>query len=128
MLCKLVLLSSKDRIARIRNTQSISIKTAPHSTRSCYGSSRRLFGSKSAPKLQGMITVDDLRHLASSKQVDTVAMAFTDHLGRQMGKRCDIDFFLEEAIAGSYACDYLLTVDMDSNVLPGFKYSNWYVF
>ena len=54
-------------------------------------------------------------------------MAFTDHMGQQMGKHFDVDFFLEEAVSGSYDCGYLLTVDMDSNIIPRFSYSNRYV-
>jgi glutamine synthetase len=72
-----------------------------------------------------MLTVDQLRSLANDKQIETVYMTFTDHIGRQMGKRYDVDYFLEDGIAGSYACEYLLTVDTDFNILPGFSYTNW---
>ena len=65
--------------------------------------------------------------MAADRQIDTVYMAFTDHMGRQMGKRFDSDFFLQDGVSGSYACDYLLTVDMDFNIIPGFSYSNWFV-
>jgi glutamine synthetase len=73
-----------------------------------------------------MLTMDQLRKLAIEKQIETVCMTFTDHMGRQMGKRYDIDFFLETGESGSHSCEYLLTVDMDFNIIPGFSYTNWY--
>ena len=27
---------------------------------------------------------------------------------------------------GSHACDYLLTIDTEQNILPGFKFTNWF--
>lgn len=81
----------------------------------------------SGPQVPGMLTLEKLKELAREKHIDTVYMAFTDHMGRQMGKRFDVDFFLEDGVSGSYACDYLLTVDMDFNIIPGFSYSNWCV-
>jgi glutamine synthetase len=75
-----------------------------------------------------MLTLDELKALAAQDKIDTVYMAFSDHMGRQMGKRYDVDFFLESGVHGSHACEYLMTVDMDFNIIPGFAYTNWFVY
>ncbi len=72
------------------------------------------------------MTPDELRPLVESEEIDTVVVAFTDHYGRLMGKRFDARFFLDEALrAGTHACDYLLTVDMEMTPVPGYDYANW---
>ena len=76
--------------------------------------------------LPGMLTLDALRELVERSEIDTVAMMFTDLYGRQMGKRMDAGFFLEHsASAGTHACDYLLTVDMNMEPVPGYDLSSW---
>ncbi len=43
-----------------------------------------------------------------------------------MGKRVTGHYFLDHVIDGSVeACNYLLTVDVDMNVLPGYEYATW---
>ena len=74
-----------------------------------------------------MLTLDELKALAAQEKINTVYMAFSDHMGRQMGKRYDVDFFLESGVHGSHACEYLMTVDMDFNIIPGFAFTNWCV-
>ena len=75
---------------------------------------------------RGMLTVEDLGGLVSAGAVDTVQMVFPDLYGRLMGKRFDAGFFLAEVLAGGgHACDYLLTVDMDMNPVPGYRFANW---
>ncbi len=73
-----------------------------------------------------MLTLEALHDLAETGEVDTVIVAFTDHYGRLHGKRFDAHFFLGEIAAhGTHACDYLLTVDMEMNPVPGYKYASW---
>ncbi len=75
---------------------------------------------------RGMLTLEELRSQVESGAVDTVVVAFTDHYGRLHGKRCDAGFFVDEVHAtGSHACDYLLTVDMEMNPVPGYRYASW---
>jgi glutamine synthetase len=70
--------------------------------------------------------VDELRELVAGDEIDTVIVAFTDHYGRLMGKRFDADFFLAEALDhGTHGCDYLLTVDMEMEPVPGYRFANW---
>ena len=77
-------------------------------------------------KLTGMLTKDELATLVASGAIETVLVVFTDHYGRFMGKRYDAEFFLADALAhGAHACDYLLTVDMEMNPTPGYRFANW---
>jgi glutamine synthetase len=81
---------------------------------------------ESQPRLQGLLSVPELRRRVRSGALDTVLVAFTDHYGRLMGKRFDAGFFLDHAVRhGAEACDYLLTVDMEMNPVAGYRYANW---
>jgi glutamine synthetase len=74
----------------------------------------------------GTLTMDGLRTAVTDGTLDTVIVAFTDHYGRQMGKRVDGTFFVDEvASAGTHGCDYLLTVDMEMDPVEGYDYANW---
>ena len=77
-------------------------------------------------QIQGKLTIKDLQAKADIEQIETVIVAFTDHYGRLMGKRYDVDFFLESVIEeGSHACDYLLTTDMPMEPVQGYDFANW---
>ena len=76
--------------------------------------------------LTGMLDLETLRRAASDGQIETVAVGFTDHYGRLLGKRFDVDYFLEVAADdGTHACDYLLTVDMEMNPVSGYQSAHW---
>lgn len=76
--------------------------------------------------MRGLISIDELQELVDAGQIDTVVVGFTDHYGRLHGKRFDAEFFLEDAqTAGTHACKYLLTVDMEMEPTPGYDYSSW---
>ena len=71
------------------------------------------------------LTLDALGQAVDAGELDTVLVVFTDHYGRFLGKRYDAEFFLEEVVEhGSHACDYLLTVDMEMNPVPGFVFAS----
>jgi len=72
-----------------------------------------------------MIDVEELRELVSTGRIDTVICAFPDLYGRLLGKRIDASFFLEHAVTGIHACDYLFTVDMEMEPVPGYDFANW---
>ncbi|TPV94658.1 MAG: glutamine synthetase [Myxococcales bacterium FL481] len=77
--------------------------------------------SQSAP-----LGLEALARQVDSGDIDTVLVAFTDLYGRMMGKRCDARFFLDEVVPGGmHACDYLLTVDMNMEPVPGYQFANW---
>jgi glutamine synthetase len=69
-----------------------------------------------------MLTPDEL---VADGTIDTVIVAFTDHYGRLVGKRFDAGFFTESVGDGTHACDYLLTVDMEMEPVPGYRFASW---
>jgi glutamine synthetase len=79
-----------------------------------------------AEAVKGMLSLDKLRLLVESGEIETVVTVFTDLYGRYMGKRVTGEFFLEQtAHAGMHACNYLLTVDMPMEPIPGYEYASW---
>lgn len=74
----------------------------------------------------GNLTVEALRGLVASKEIDTVIIAFTDMQGRLVGKRASARLFLEElAEHGAECCNYLLAVDVENNTVDGYSISSW---
>jgi glutamine synthetase len=81
-------------------------------------------GPKSASR--GILELGQLRELTAKGEIETVVAGFTDHYGRLLGKRFDAEFFVDEVSKhGGHACDYLLTVDMEMEPVPGYKFANW---
>ena len=77
-------------------------------------------------ELKGMLTLDRLRAQVAAGEIETIIVGFTDHYGRLAGKRYDAELFVEQIHAeGTHACDYLLTVDMEMEPVPGYKFANW---
>ena len=75
---------------------------------------------------KGMLDLSSLRERVKNEEIETVIVAFTDHYGRLMGKRFDAEFYLKSgADAGTHACDYLLTTDMEMEPVPGYSFANW---
>ncbi|MEU5691702.1 glutamine synthetase family protein [Actinosynnema sp. NPDC020468] len=73
-----------------------------------------------------MLTVEELRELVDTGEVDTVLVALTDMQGRLQGKRCAGRHFVDEVLAhGAEGCAYLLAVDVDMNTVPGYAMSSW---
>jgi glutamine synthetase len=76
--------------------------------------------------MKAMLKVEELRELVSTGGIETVVAGFTDHYGRLLGKRFDAEMFVDNVIKdGGHACDYLLTVDMEMEPVPGYKFANW---
>jgi len=73
-----------------------------------------------------MLSLDELRQLAATGEIDTVIIALTDMQGRLQGKRLSAEFFLEEVTREfSEGCNYLLAVDVDMNTVEGYQISSW---
>lgn len=82
--------------------------------------------SQGENRVRGMLSAERLRELVAQDQIETVIVAFTDHYGRLTGKRYDAEMFVEDTINhGTHGCDYLLTVDMEMEPVPGYKFANW---
>ena len=75
--------------------------------------------------MNGRIDIETLRRLIKGGEIDTVLVCVPDMQGRLIGKRVTGHFFLESAIKGSHACNYLLAVDMEMEPVPGFKAASW---
>ncbi|HEX2235864.1 MAG TPA: glutamine synthetase family protein [Actinomycetota bacterium] len=73
------------------------------------------------------IDIQALERMIHDGDIDTVLCVFTDMQGRFMGKRVTGRFFLDDILGeeGLHACLYLVTVDMEMEPLPGYKYANW---
>ena len=73
-----------------------------------------------------MLTLDELRAGADDGSIDTVVTAFTDMQGRLMGKRIEIEYFLDQVVDdGIEGCNYLLALDMEMDPVPGYEMANW---
>ena len=66
-----------------------------------------------------------LAKLVKKGEIDTVLVAFPDMQGRLVGKRITGGFFLDHAVHEMHVCDYLLTVDMEMEPVPGFAAASW---
>ncbi len=73
----------------------------------------------------GMLTVNELGSAVAEGAIDTVILAVPDLYGRLMGKRLDASFFLDDVAGGTHVCDYLFTVDMGMEPVPGYAFANW---
>jgi len=72
-----------------------------------------------------MLTLDELTERVAAGEIDTVVLAQIDMQGRPMGKRFHARHFLEIAEGGSHSCNYLLTVDMEMEPVPGYASASW---
>jgi glutamine synthetase len=75
--------------------------------------------------MSGRLDLEELEEAVAAGEIDTVVAAFTDMQGRLIGKRVTGRFFLEAVKDEWHACDYLLTVDMEMEPVPGFKSASW---
>src|SRR5919197_1155126 len=74
----------------------------------------------------GLLELKELSALVRQGELDTVLTVFPDGQGRLMGKRVVGRHFVEHvAEEGVHACTYLLTVDVDMEPLPGYKFASW---
>ncbi len=76
----------------------------------------------------GMLTADELASEIELGRIDTVLVTFPDLQGRLMGKRVTGHYWLRQMHRGAgevHACEYLLAVDSEMTVLPGYRFANW---
>ncbi|MEM6322857.1 MAG: glutamine synthetase family protein [Pseudomonadota bacterium] len=71
------------------------------------------------------LTLDALRAAAQAGTIDTVIMAQVDMQGRLMGKRFHVQHFLDAGYEETHSCNYLLTVDMEMEPVPGYQSASW---
>ncbi len=75
--------------------------------------------------MPGTLTLDGLRKLAKSGEIDTVLVALVDMQGRLMGKRFHVDDFLEHGVEESHCCNYLLATDLMMATPEGYAATSW---
>ena len=68
-----------------------------------------------------MLDLETLRQLIADGEIDTVLVCMTDMQGRLIGKRVTGHFFRDHVVHEMHVCDYLLTVDMEMEPVPGFE-------
>jgi glutamine synthetase len=73
-----------------------------------------------------MLDREALEQLIERGEIDTVILAFPDQQGRLLGKRLTGRHFREQvAVHGMHVCNYLLTVDIEMEPLPGYRLTSW---
>ncbi len=73
-----------------------------------------------------LLSSDDLTAAIGAGDIDTVIVAFTDMQGRLQGKRLHAEFFADHVLGhGTEGCNYLLTVDVEMNTVPGYAMTSW---
>ncbi|MEM9683151.1 MAG: glutamine synthetase family protein [Pseudomonadota bacterium] len=75
--------------------------------------------------MAGNLDIADLKAYVQKGEIDTVLVCFPDMQGRLVGKRVTGRFFLDKCIDEMHVCDYLLTVDMDMEPVPGYRVASW---
>jgi glutamine synthetase len=75
--------------------------------------------------MRGYLDLPALRELVDSGEIDTVVVCFADMQGRLLGKRVTGHFFLDSVVEETHACNYLLTVDMEMEPVPGYEAASW---
>jgi glutamine synthetase len=76
--------------------------------------------------VRGMLTLEELKVKIETGEIETIVTVFSDLYGRLLGKRITGDFFLEHiAESGMHACNYLFTVDMEMEIISGYKFASW---
>jgi glutamine synthetase len=73
----------------------------------------------------GGLSLEILGQEVALGAIDTVIVAFPDMQGRLVGKRFHAQHFLESAHKETHACNYLLTVDIDMEPVPGYRAASW---
>ena len=76
--------------------------------------------------MRGHLSLDDLRQAVADDTIDTVVIAMPDMHGRLMGKRLDAEHFLDDVVeAGAGACSYLITRNLEMEIVDGFDIAGW---
>lgn len=71
------------------------------------------------------LTLEALTAAVDADEIDTVIMAQIDMQGRLMGKRFHARHFLDAGVHETHSCNYLLTVDVEMEPVPGYASASW---
>jgi len=71
------------------------------------------------------MTFEQLKAEAAAGTIDTVLVALVDMQGRLMGKRMQVEFFLDGAWEETHSCNYLLATDLAMETVQGYAATSW---
>src|SRR4051794_17831298 len=77
---------------------------------------------------RGMLTVEEVDEMVADGTLDTILVVFPDLQGRLMGKRVTGHYWVDHMGSGRvpiHVCNYLLAVDSEMTVLPGYEFASW---
>ncbi|QDC08978.1 glutamine synthetase [Oceanicola sp. D3] len=75
--------------------------------------------------MPGNLTLETLKEMAATGEIDTVLVALVDMQGRLMGKRFHVSNFLEHSVEETHCCNYLLATDLVMSTPDGYKATSW---
>jgi len=75
--------------------------------------------------MPGALSLDELRAAAQNGEIDTVLAVQVDMQGRLMGKRFQIEFFLDSAWEETHSCNYLIATDYEMEPVDGYQSTSW---
>ncbi|MCB1358472.1 MAG: glutamine synthetase [Maritimibacter sp.] len=75
--------------------------------------------------MTGNLTLDALKDLAASGEIDTVMACIVDMQGRLQGKRFVAQYFVDTAWEESHCCNYLLATDLEMWTVDGYASTSW---
>jgi glutamine synthetase len=71
------------------------------------------------------MTLDELKQLVQTKEIDTVLVCLVDMQGRLMGKRFHAGHFVAGAYHETHCCNYLLATDLEMATPDGYAATSW---
>ena len=77
---------------------------------------------------RGMLTAAEVDEMVADGTLDTILVVFPDLQGRLMGKRVTGHYWVDHMDSGRvpiHVCNYLLAVDSEMTVLPGYEFASW---
>jgi glutamine synthetase len=75
--------------------------------------------------MPGNLSFADLKKAVSAGTIDTVIVAMVDMQGRLVGKRFQVEYFVDGAHEETHGCNYLLADDIDMEPVPGYAAASW---
>jgi glutamine synthetase len=75
--------------------------------------------------MTGNLTLDQLKDLTASGEIDTVIACLVDMQGRLQGKRFVAKYFVDTAWEETHCCNYLLATDLEMFTVEGYESTSW---
>ncbi|HHC30161.1 MAG TPA: glutamine synthetase [Rhodobacterales bacterium] len=75
--------------------------------------------------MSGNLTLEQLKALSDSGEIDTVIAFMVDMQGRLQGKRFVAQYFVDTAWEETHCCNYLLATDLEMGTVEGYESTSW---